>query len=440
MSGHSKFANIKHKKEKNDAAKGKIFTIIGREIAVAVKEGGPDVANNFKLAQVVAKAKANNMPNDTIERGIKKAAGNLESVNYVYNTYLNSCELGKLIVLYKEMKVKKNTHKDILRHMKILEYAIEVGDYATGQNELFFLKSQYNTLYLRDKEMVSAYESMILHHQTLVEYFYERRETPAGKKFYKKLKMRNRIGQTTYFKVCFSYWNVLKQLEMKNVVKADPFMEYIMGNGGDTLYVKRTESCIRDINNSQYKKDSVNPWKELGIVSLGIVLGIIILNFVIYNPQGDSISSTYAHYYRTNMKDVCVLQEKDSGEKVFAIIYDRKDLAYCIFDKIKIREEDHYIVRNIYKLPWKSNTNRLLDADEYKEMLETENEYAAKAELQTIVVDFYVRNGVVSSDKEPCEGYSLNPYISNIEVEEGNLSVEPVQIGEDLLYRWTLWR
>ena len=57
MSGHSKFANIKHKKEKNDAAKGKIFTIIGREIAVAVKEGGPDPANNFKLAQVIAKAK-----------------------------------------------------------------------------------------------------------------------------------------------------------------------------------------------------------------------------------------------------------------------------------------------------------------------------------------------------------------------------------------------
>jgi len=360
--------------------------------------------------------------------------------NYVYNTYLNSCELGKLIVLYKEMKVKKNTHKDILRHMKILEYAIEVGDYATGQNELIFLKSPYNALYLRDKEMVSAYESMILHHQTLVEYFYERRETPAGKKFCKKLKMRNRIGQTTYFKVCFSYWNVLKQLEMKNVVKADPFMEYIMGNGGDTLYVKRTESYIRDSNGSRYKKDSVNPWKELGIVSLGIVLGIIILNFVIYNPQGDSISSTYAHYYRTNMKDVCVLREKDLGEKVFAIIYDRKDLAYCIFDKIKIREEDHYIVRNIYKLPWKSNTNRLLDADEYKEMLETENEYAAKAELQTIVVDFYVRNGVVSSDKEPCEGYSLNPYISNIEVEEGNLSVEPVQIGVDLLYMWILWR
>ncbi|MBO5094411.1 MAG: YebC/PmpR family DNA-binding transcriptional regulator [Lachnospiraceae bacterium] len=87
MSGHSKFANIKHKKEKNDAAKGKIFTIIGREIAVAVKEGGPDVNNNFKLAAVVAKAKANNMPNDTIERGIKKAAGDAGNVNYEYVTY-----------------------------------------------------------------------------------------------------------------------------------------------------------------------------------------------------------------------------------------------------------------------------------------------------------------------------------------------------------------
>ncbi len=87
MSGHSKFANIKHKKEKNDAAKGKIFTIIGREIAVAVREGGPDPANNFKLAQVIAKARSNNMPNDTIERGIKKAAGDGNAVNYEFCTY-----------------------------------------------------------------------------------------------------------------------------------------------------------------------------------------------------------------------------------------------------------------------------------------------------------------------------------------------------------------
>ncbi|HKM22873.1 MAG TPA: YebC/PmpR family DNA-binding transcriptional regulator [Lachnospiraceae bacterium] len=87
MSGHSKFANIKHKKEKNDAAKGKIFTIIGREIAVAVKEGGADPNNNSRLRDVIAKAKANNMPNDTIDRGIKKAAGDAANVNYEYVTY-----------------------------------------------------------------------------------------------------------------------------------------------------------------------------------------------------------------------------------------------------------------------------------------------------------------------------------------------------------------
>ena len=87
MSGHSKFANIKHKKEKNDAAKGKVFTIIGREIAVAVKEGGPDPDNNSRLRDVIAKAKANNMPNDTIERGIKKAAGDANAVNYESVTY-----------------------------------------------------------------------------------------------------------------------------------------------------------------------------------------------------------------------------------------------------------------------------------------------------------------------------------------------------------------
>lgn len=87
MSGHSKFANIKHKKEKNDAAKGKMFTIIGKEIAVAVKEGGADPANNSKLRDVIAKAKANNMPNDTIERGIKKAAGEASAVNYEVITY-----------------------------------------------------------------------------------------------------------------------------------------------------------------------------------------------------------------------------------------------------------------------------------------------------------------------------------------------------------------
>ena len=87
MSGHSKFATIKHKKEKNDAKKGKIFTMLGREIQVAVKAGGPDPAVNGKLRDVIAKCKANNMPNDTIDRSIKKAAGGGEDVEYENVTY-----------------------------------------------------------------------------------------------------------------------------------------------------------------------------------------------------------------------------------------------------------------------------------------------------------------------------------------------------------------
>ena len=90
MAGHSKFANIKHKKEKNDAIKGKMFTIIGREIAVAVKAGGADPTSNSRLRDAIAKAKSNNMPNDTIERSIKKAAGNIDGVSYesiIYEGY-----------------------------------------------------------------------------------------------------------------------------------------------------------------------------------------------------------------------------------------------------------------------------------------------------------------------------------------------------------------
>lgn len=87
MSGHSKFANIKHKKERNDATKGKIFTKLGREIAVAVKEGGADPNANSRLKDIIAKAKSNNMPNDTIDRSIKKAAGDANAVNYEFVSY-----------------------------------------------------------------------------------------------------------------------------------------------------------------------------------------------------------------------------------------------------------------------------------------------------------------------------------------------------------------
>ena len=99
MSGHSKFSNIKHKKEKNDAAKGKIFTRFGREIAVAVKEGGPDPNNNSKLATLIAKAKANNMPNDTIDRSIKKAAGEGNTAQDVRATYEGYGPKGTAIIV-----------------------------------------------------------------------------------------------------------------------------------------------------------------------------------------------------------------------------------------------------------------------------------------------------------------------------------------------------
>lgn len=99
MSGHSKFANIKHKKEKNDSAKGKIFTRIGREIAVAVKEGGADPNNNNKLKDIIAKAKSNNMPNDTIDRSIKKAAGDNGGVDYEFVTYEGYGPSGTAIIV-----------------------------------------------------------------------------------------------------------------------------------------------------------------------------------------------------------------------------------------------------------------------------------------------------------------------------------------------------
>ena len=90
MAGHSKFSNIKHKKEKQDSQRGKIFTKLGRELAVAVKSGGADPNGNSKLKDIIVKCKSANMPNDTIDRSIKKAAGDLGAVNFenvVYEGY-----------------------------------------------------------------------------------------------------------------------------------------------------------------------------------------------------------------------------------------------------------------------------------------------------------------------------------------------------------------
>ncbi len=115
MSGHSKWNNIKNKKEKTDAARGKIFTKIGREIAVAVKAGGPDPDSNSKLKDVIAKAKANNMPNDNIERSIKKASGELGATDYFELSYEGYGPSG-VAVIVEVMTDNKNRTAGEVRH------------------------------------------------------------------------------------------------------------------------------------------------------------------------------------------------------------------------------------------------------------------------------------------------------------------------------------
>ena len=115
MSGHSKWANIKNKKAKTDAAKGKIFTKLGRELAVAAKAGA-DPSTNSKLADVIAKAKAANMPNDNITRSIKKAAGELGNVNYEVKTY-EGYGIGGSAVIVKTLTDNVNRTVGEVRHI-----------------------------------------------------------------------------------------------------------------------------------------------------------------------------------------------------------------------------------------------------------------------------------------------------------------------------------
>ncbi len=116
MSGHSKWHNIQQKKGKTDAARANIFTKIGRELAVAVKEGGPDPNSNSKLAQVIAKAKDNNMPNDNIMRSIKKASGELGSINYEDMTY-EGYGVGGTAIIVEALTDNKNRTAGDVRHL-----------------------------------------------------------------------------------------------------------------------------------------------------------------------------------------------------------------------------------------------------------------------------------------------------------------------------------
>lgn len=116
MSGHSKWNNIKAKKEKTDAQKAKIFTKMGREITVAVKEGGPNPEQNSKLKDVIAKAKSNNVPNDNIERIIKKASGDGNSDNYENITYEGYAPAGVAVIIRALTDNRNRTAGDV-RHI-----------------------------------------------------------------------------------------------------------------------------------------------------------------------------------------------------------------------------------------------------------------------------------------------------------------------------------
>lgn len=116
MSGHSKWHNIQAKKGKADAARGKIFTKLGRELLMAVKQGGPDPAGNAKLRDVIAKCKSNNMPNDTINNAIKRAAGANNSENYEEITYEGYGPNGVAVIVNASTDNKNRTAADV-RHV-----------------------------------------------------------------------------------------------------------------------------------------------------------------------------------------------------------------------------------------------------------------------------------------------------------------------------------
>ncbi len=181
MSGHSKWSTIKRKKEKTDGARAKVFTKIGREIMVAVRDGGPDPAGNSKLKELIQKAKANNVPNDNIERVIKKAAGANDGANYEEIIYEGYGPCG-IAVVVKALTDNRNRTAGDVRHYfdkfggnmgtsgcvmfmfdyfgviliekegvdedKLMEDAIECGaiDFITDEEEIYEIRTDANDL------------------------------------------------------------------------------------------------------------------------------------------------------------------------------------------------------------------------------------------------------------------------------------------------------
>lgn len=155
MSGHSKWSNIKHKKEKTDAQKAKIFTKIGREISVIVKQGGPDPNSNYKLKDVISKARAANMPNENISRCIKKAAGEGGADNYEEITYEGYGPRGVAVIVEALTDNRNRTGGDMKHYFD--KFGGNLG--ATGCVSWMFDKKGVITI---DAETISDEEELMM--------------------------------------------------------------------------------------------------------------------------------------------------------------------------------------------------------------------------------------------------------------------------------------
>ena len=147
MSGHSKWSTIKRKKEKTDNARAKVFTKIGREIAVAVRAGGPDPAGNSKLKDVIAKAKAANVPNDNIERIIKKAAGDQNADNYEEIVYEGYGPCGVAVVVEALTDNRNRTAGDV-RH-----YFDKYGGNMGQSGSVMFMFSRQGVILIEKEDV-----------------------------------------------------------------------------------------------------------------------------------------------------------------------------------------------------------------------------------------------------------------------------------------------
>jgi YebC/PmpR family DNA-binding regulatory protein len=172
MSGHSKWANIKHRKSKSDSVKGRMFTKIGREIAIVVKEGGADPETNARLRDVIAKAKTANMPGESIARSIKKAAGDADSTRYEQITYEGYGPEGAAVIV-EAMTDSRNRTAGEIRHL-FDKYGGNLG--ATGCVSFIFNKKgviliEKTTNSDEDSLMTDAIDSGAEDFNTYDEYF-----------------------------------------------------------------------------------------------------------------------------------------------------------------------------------------------------------------------------------------------------------------------------